>query len=154
MKDSESLDLLWREWTHESWREAYRQGLVSPDEFSSMAAPSWLRSKKEWLAPLETDLKDSFEVLELKETTVTDPRWEEYMQGCGDQEGRAKALAEAHCRFIFGIAGGIVSAHLVHRSPAEIERILNVMKAKFMDLAIAKPIKYEAPITLIVLRRK
>ena len=139
LKGSESLDQILRVWGHEAWQEVFKQGLVSQQEFSSFAGGYWLRSREEWLAPLEADLHESFEVLELQESTVTDSHWEDYIHSSAEDKEKAKILAEAYCRFVFGVMGGVVSPHLAHRPRTDVDCVLDVMKAKVIELASMKP---------------
>ncbi|KAK9820742.1 hypothetical protein WJX74_008810 [Apatococcus lobatus] len=154
LKDSDSLQQLVIKWGHESWQEAKRQGLVSQQEYSSFAGGCWLRSREDWLAPLEADLRDSFELLKYQEGTVIDSHWLDYLDSSSADHDRAKILADAYCRYVFAVMGGVVSSHLVHRPQADVNRVLDAMKARFTDLAAQKPMRFEFPYVLIVLRRR
>ncbi|KAK9865978.1 hypothetical protein WJX84_007354 [Apatococcus fuscideae] len=57
-------------------------------------------------------------------------------------------------KFFFGVAPGLINAHLTQRSQAEKDRILDVMRAHYIGLVSANPIELKFPFVLIVLRRK
>ena len=155
LEDSESFNHLVA-MVYQAWREAAKQGAITEQEFKSFAGGHWLRSREEWLAPLHKELKDEFEVLELQEGSTTDPHWVEYSKAgtCDGDEG-PRALAEGYAKFMFGVLAGQVTAHLEQRSGGEVEKVLELMRQKFIDdLACSDPVALKLPYVVIVLRRR
>ncbi len=153
LKGSEGLNQFIA-WTNEGWREAASFGQISQQEFDSIAGGHWLRSREEWLAPFEGEMRDVFEVVHFNEYTVTDPQWLEYQNGKESQPERASKLAEAYCRWTFAVGGGVIASHLKHRSPDDVAKVVATMKARFVQLATSSPTEGKMPIALIVLKRK
>ena len=139
---------------HQTWQEVGKQGLITQQECESLVASQWLRTREEWLAPLQGELKDHFELLEFHESSVTDAHWKIFQESTGNDADKAHALAEGYSKFFFGITPGLVNAHLTQRAQAEKDRILEVMKAEYIGLVSAHPTELRLPFALIVLRRK
>ncbi|KAK9865969.1 hypothetical protein WJX84_000204 [Apatococcus fuscideae] len=129
-------------------------GVLAGQECESLVAGQWLRTREEWLAPLQGELKDHFELLEFHESSVTDAHWKIFQESTGNDADKAHALAEGYSKFFFGITPGLVNAHLTQRAQAEKDRILEVMKAEYIGLVSAHPTELRLPFALIVLRRK
>ena len=144
------------EWFYDGWKEVLKLGLISQEEFQSLAGGHWLRSREEWLAPLEGsgELKDRFEVLEFQEHALSDPHWMEYVNGKGPQAEKARELAEAYAGSMFGVGGGLLKGHLKQRSAAEVDKVLEVMRARFIELGSSEVIEFKMPFVLMVLRKK
>ena len=141
-------------WT--CWQDVRAKGLITDQEFRTLAGGHWLRSKDEWLAPFKDDMKEVFEVICFSEHLTHDPRWAACMQGegKGSQQQRAKALSECYVATVFGVMGGVIQAHLTKQSPADVARVLEAMKHTFQGLIVAEPFEVKLPFALIVLKKK
>ena len=69
----------------QAWQEVAEKGLVTDEECRTFAASHWFRSREEWLAPLNAELKQTFDLLHFEEGTTTDAHWTEYLRSKDDR---------------------------------------------------------------------
>lgn len=67
-KHSEGVTTLFAEWGHQCWQEVLKQGLITQQEFADFTFGSYLRSREEWLSPLQGEMAGAFEVLNFQVT--------------------------------------------------------------------------------------
>ena len=65
-KYSEGLNILFADWGHQCWQEVRKQGLITEKEFADFSFGTYLRTREEWLSPLQGEMADAFEVLEFQ----------------------------------------------------------------------------------------
>ncbi|KAK9820728.1 hypothetical protein WJX74_004819 [Apatococcus lobatus] len=153
LKGCESFNYL-AGFINKGWNTAASQGLITQEECQTFMASHWFRSREEWLAPLQGELKDTFEVLQFQEDAVTDANWHKYQQRDGDESQRRQMLAEGYAEFFFGVSSGLVAGHLEKRSTEEIDKVIDLMRKEFVKQAAADPIEFKLAYALIVLKRK
>ena len=106
------------------------------------------------LAPLHGELAEAFEMVHFQETSVTDDHWKAYLESTAPEPQRKQALAAGYWQFVAAVSGGVFAGHLTERAPAEMPKVMDVVREHFIQAASSVPMEFKFPCTVMVLSRK